>query len=78
MDIIRLLTTAPAEILNTELPDISQGKQADMILFNPDFHWIYSSTFSKSTNSPFFGKRLTGKVLRVWLGREIYRDGEFV
>jgi dihydroorotase len=78
MDIIRLLTTAPAEILNTELPDISQGKQADMILFNPDFHWIYSNTFSKSTNSPFFGKRLTGKVLRVWLGREIYRDGEFV
>lgn len=78
MDIIRLLTTAPAEILSTEPPEIAPEKKLNMVLFDPEHRWTYSSTFSRSANSPFFGRKLTGKILRVWFGRELYREGEFV
>ena len=78
LDIIRLLTTAPAAILGTIPPEIAAGKPLNMVLFDPKQHWTYSKTFSSSSNSPFFGKKLTGKVLRVWFGPELYREGEFV
>ncbi|MCD4707406.1 MAG: dihydroorotase [Candidatus Sabulitectum sp.] len=78
LNIIRLLTTAPAAILNTALPDIAAGKSLNMILFDPELEWTYSRTFSNSSNSPFFGERLKGRVVRVWFERELYREGEFV
>ncbi len=78
LDIIRLLTTAPASVLNTAPPDIAAGKPLNMILFDPELQWTYTRTFSSSSNSPFFGERLKGRVVRVWFGRELYREGEFV
>jgi len=78
VDVIRLLSTAPAEVLNLEAPDISPGKCSEMVLFDPESYWVYNRTFSSSVNSPFLGKRLKGQVLRVWSGRELYREGEFV
>lgn len=78
LEIIRLLTTSPAGILNTDPPDIAAGKRLNMVLFDPEQKWIYSKTFSNSSNTPFWGKELTGKILRVWFRRELYREGEFV
>jgi len=78
IDIIRLLTSAPAAILHSVFSDIAPGKPLNMVLFDPKQQWKYSSTFSRSSNSPFFGRTLTGKVQRVWLKRELYREGEFV
>ena len=78
LEIIRLLTTSPAEVLGIALPGIVEGESMNMVLFDPTKEWIYSSTFSKSQNSPFMGTTLTGKVIRVWLKREIFREGRFV
>lgn len=78
IDIIRLITSAPAAILHSAFSDIAPGKPLNMVLYSPELQWEYSSTFSRSSNSPFFGKTLTGKVLRVWRRRELYREGEFV
>ncbi|MEA3266955.1 MAG: dihydroorotase [Candidatus Fermentibacteria bacterium] len=78
IDIIRLITSAPAGILHSAFSDIAPGKPLNMVLFQPELQWEYSSTFSRSSNSPFLGKTLTGKVLRVWRKRELYREGEFV
>lgn len=78
LDVVRLLTTGPAGVLNSPLPEVAAGKPLNMILFDPTASWRYSRTFSSSANSPFFGEELTGRILRVWLGRELYRDGEFV
>ena len=78
LNIIRLLTTAPAAILNTVPPSITAGQPLNLVLFNPEEQWTYSGTFSKSSNSPFFGTKLRGKVIRVWYRRELYREGEFV
>lgn len=78
LDIIRLLTTAPAAILNIPSPEIASGKKLNMVLFDPEEKWVYSSSYSRSSNSPFFGEVLTGRVLRVWFPEELYREGEFV
>jgi len=78
VDIIKMLTTAPAGVLNIPLPEVAAGKPLNMVLFDPLRRWNYSHTFSRSKNSPFRGSELTGKVLRVWFRREIFREGEFV
>lgn len=76
--VIRMLTSAPAGILCIRAPSITQGKPPEMVLFDPRAKWFYERSRSLSRNSPFMGTELTGRVLRVWRGRELYRDGEFV
>jgi dihydroorotase len=78
LDVIRMLTTAPAGILGIPEPVISAGRPLDMVLFDPDSVWRYSKTFSLSSNSPFLGRTLRGRVLRVWVNNEVYREGDFV
>lgn len=78
LDIIRLLTTGPASVINTVVPDVDVNKPLNMVLFDPQRKWLYSDTFSKSSNTPFLGQMLTGRVLRVWLKHELFREGEFV
>ncbi len=78
VDIIKMLTTAPASVLDIPPPEVAAGKPLNMVLFDPQLKWNYSYTFSRSKNSPFWGTQLTGKVLRVWFRREIFREGEFV
>ncbi len=77
-DILKMLTTAPAGVLGIPPPEVAAGKPLNMVLFDPELRWNYSHTFSRSINSPFRGTELTGKVLRVWFRRELFREGEFV
>jgi dihydroorotase-like cyclic amidohydrolase len=49
-----------------------------MVLFDPDALWKYSRSFSLSRNSPFLGRTLRGRVLQVWAGSLIFREGSFV
>ena len=78
LEIVRLLTSSPASVLNIEPPKIAVGDPLNMVLFNPKLEWTYTRTFSSSSNTPFLGRKLTGKVLRVWFRRELFREGEFV
>ncbi len=78
LEIVRLLTSSPAAVLNIKPPEIAAGKTLNMVLFDPSLEWTYSRTFSSSSNTPFIGRKLTGKVLRVWFRRELFREGEFV
>lgn len=61
--IIAKLTTQPRHILR--LPDVSvaEGQVASLTLFDPTATWTYERTVSKSKNSPFLGKTLTGRVV---------------
>lgn len=78
LDVVRMLTSAPAEVLDVSLPGIQEGAPAEMVLFDPDLKWTYETTCSASVNSPFLGRELQGRVIRVWKDREVYREGEFV
>ena len=77
--ILHLLTCGPARILGIPAPALEIGSIADLILFDPEVEYRLSETgsFSKSVNTPFFERKLLGRVEAVWMGSVVYRDGEF-
>lgn len=66
-DIITKLTSAPREILKLESLNVEEGATANLTLFNPKLKWKLEEKMilSKSKNSPFIGKVLTGKALGI-------------
>jgi len=63
--IIEKLAISPRKILDIELPGIAEGQKANLIIFDADEEWEYNkaNNQSKSSNSPFIGQNLKGKVL---------------
>ena len=68
--LIGKLAIAPRKLLGLEVPTIAEGAEANLSIFHPDTKWTFDkkSNFSKSENSPFFGKELKGKVIGVIRG----------
>jgi dihydroorotase len=69
-EIIEKITDNPRKILKLKSPKIQENVKASLTIFDPELVWIYDeqSIVSKSKNSPFIGKKLKGKVLRVISG----------
>lgn len=65
--IIEKLTTSPRKLLRLKNVSIKEGNQANLSIFDPNQEWVYESKNiqSKSKNSPFIDKKLTGKVKAV-------------
>jgi len=63
--IVQKMAINPREILNIDVPLIAEGKEANLVLLDPELEWEYNkkNNRSKSYNSPFIGHNLTGKVL---------------
>ncbi|MDZ4752455.1 MAG: dihydroorotase [Flavobacteriales bacterium] len=61
------LSTSPAKILNQDLPVIEAGAEAEVTLFTTAEDTLFneSNWKSKSRFSPFYGKKLRGKVLEL-------------
>lgn len=58
--------------LENERGHISEGANADLVLFAPKEKWIVPDTFaSKAVNTPFIGETLTGRVRYTICGGEI-------
>ncbi len=66
-DIIEKITENPRKILRLNSPKIEEGSKANLTVFSPTKEWIYEekNIVSKSKNSPFIGKTLKGKVIKV-------------
>ena len=66
-DIIEKLTDNPRKILRLKSPEIAEGAKVNLTVFSPSEEWIYEekNIVSKSKNSPFIGKTLKGKVIKV-------------
>ena len=64
---IKLLSVNPRSIFGLQPISIKEGNQASLTLFDPTKKWTVSKKdiFSKSTNSPFIGRELTGKVIGI-------------
>lgn len=62
--LIDLLTRKPADILNLTAGRLSEGAPADICIFDPEENWRYDAKagFSKSSNSPWSGQTLRGRV----------------
>ncbi len=68
----------PRKILNIEVPQIKEGEIANLTIFDPDLIWTVDKTKmkSKSKNTPFDKKLLTGKALAVVNNSKIYAEGK--
>ena len=66
-EIIEKITDNPRKILRLKNPIIKEGEKANLTVFAPNEEWVYEekNIVSKSRNSPFIGKTLKGKVIRV-------------
>jgi dihydroorotase len=64
---VELLSRAPRQIFGLKLPVIKEGGEAKLTLFDPTKKWTLTikDIHSKSKNSPFIGKELTGKVIGI-------------
>ncbi len=66
-DIIEKITDNPRKILRLNNPKIEEGAKANLTVFSPTQEYIYEekNIISKSKNSPFIGKTLKGRVIKV-------------
>ena len=79
LDLVKLTSYRPAELLKIDRGTIEVGKIADITIFDPNERYIYTEDMivSKSKNSPFIGKELKGKVkYTIVSGRIVYKDKE--
>jgi dihydroorotase len=79
--VIDLMTRRAAEILNLPAGTLTVGAAADICLFDPTEKWRYDTKagFSKSTNSPWDGQTLTGRVKTTIVdGRIVFANGQIV
>ena len=66
-DVIKKLTSTPADIFNLEAGRLSLDNEADLLIFNPNLEYSIdiSKFHSKSKNSPFDGWKVKGKVIHT-------------
>lgn len=71
--LIPLLTSNPARIINKPFGHITVGGLADLTLLDPDLEWTYRAAagYSKSHNSPFDGWKLKGVVTTTIVGGRV-------
>lgn len=71
--IVMLLALNPGRIFGLSTSSIMQGNKATITLFDPFRKWTVTPADikSKSSNSPFIGKELTGKVCGIINGDKI-------
>ena len=77
--VIDLMTRRPARLMNLAGGTLAEGSAADICLFDPAEKWRYDakSGFSKSSNSPWSGRTLTGRVKSTMVeGRIVFSDGK--
>jgi dihydroorotase len=66
------ITCRPADMLGLPQGRLAENAPADLVLFDPGKPWLCEREHlrSRSTNSPFDGRRLQGRVLRTFVGGE--------
>jgi dihydroorotase len=77
---VERMTAGPARALGLPLGRLAPGAPADITLFDADASWRVdpAEMHSRSKNTPFTGRELTGRVRMVFVaGERRFADGEF-
>lgn len=63
--LIKALSTNPRQLLGLSNIEVREGSEALFSLFDPVLEWTMSDTVNKSknTNSPFWNKKMVGKII---------------
>lgn len=66
--LIEKVSVAPRKVLQLEVPSIKEEEKANLTLFDPNRRWTFDekTNVSKSKNSPWLGKELTGKAVATF------------
>lgn len=73
MQALRVLTSGPADLVGLAAGRIETGGVADLVLIDLDQPWLClrEDLVSRSTNSPFDGRRLTGRAVMTLVEGEV-------
>lgn len=77
--LVERMSTTPARVFGLAGGTLRRGSVADITVFDPAVDWTVDPArfMSKGRNSPYRGKRLTGRArCTVVDGRVVYRDGD--
>jgi len=72
---LKLVTSAPADVLGLKAGRLKVGAAADLVLFDPDRAWVVDPDHfrSKSKNTPFDDRPVQGQVMRTVIdGRTVF------
>ncbi|MDY5021019.1 MAG: dihydroorotase [Blautia sp.] len=76
MQLLEKMTSNPAGLYGLPGGTIETGAPADFVIFDPEQEWIPETFSSKSSNTPFKGMKLQGKVIfTICRGKICYRSG---
>jgi dihydroorotase len=78
---VDLLCSGPCRSFGLDYGTLKIGRDADVIVVDPSHSWTFSSEEirSKSKNSPFVGRTLTGQAVHTFVGgRHVVSDGRLV
>jgi len=75
-DMVAALTTRPASVLGLEKGTLSVGAIADIVIFDQHQEWVVTpeNLESLSSNSPWLGKNMIGRVTHVIATGQLIRD----
>jgi dihydroorotase len=75
-DLISKMSHVPAQAFNLQAGTLSPGVAADVVVFAPDETWVVDpgKFLSKSRNTPFGGRELTGRVHRTYVDGNLVFD----
>lgn len=73
--LLEKMTVNPAQLYHLPAGKIAEGAAADLVIFDPDEQWTPEEYASRSSNSPFTGWKLYGKIkVTMCRGKIIYTD----
>ena len=75
LEVLKLLTSAPAGLMGLPAGKLEKGAPADLVLFDPDEGWKVDADklIGKAQNSPFDGRPVQGRVLKTVVdGRPVF------
>lgn len=76
--VLALMSASPAVLLGLDKGMLAVGRDADLVLFDPDQEWVIDKErfASKGRNTPFHGRTVRGKVkYTISRGNIIYQEG---
>lgn len=72
--LIERMSLAPARLYGIDAGVLSEGGKADIVIYDPEEKWIAGEYHSKSSNTPFTGWELKGRVrYTICRGVIVYR-----
>ena len=75
LQLLEKMTINPAKLYHLPYGQLAEGKAADLVIFDENEYWTPTEYASLSSNSPFTGTPLYGKVkYTICDGKIVYHD----